>query len=107
MLLARHHLIDHRLHAAIESGRVGQVIEVAAGLSPRGWRFASRYGSRLTYLEADLPATAGAAEGTIVPVRLHTHLTGVGTLELWCVSREDSRRWKLEFNVRERVGNAD
>jgi hypothetical protein len=25
----------------------------------------------------------------------------VGTLELWCVGKEDQRRWKLEFNVRE------
>jgi len=26
-------------------------------------------------------------------------------LQLWCVAR-DSRRWKLEFNVRERVATA-
>jgi len=25
----------------------------------------------------------------------------VGTLELWCQSTRDPRRWKLEFNVRE------
>jgi O-methyltransferase involved in polyketide biosynthesis len=35
------------------------VVEVAAGLSPRGWRFAQRYGGRLTYIEADLPGMAG------------------------------------------------
>ena len=34
------------------------MIEVAAGLSPRGWRFAQRYGDRITYVEADLPAMA-------------------------------------------------
>jgi len=28
--------------------------------------------------------------------------TETGLLQLWCVSR-DGRRWKLEFNVRERV----
>lgn len=55
MLLARHRLIDLRLEQAIEAGEIQQVIEVAAGLSPRGWRFATRYAERLTYVEADLP----------------------------------------------------
>ncbi len=55
MLLARHRLIDLRLTQAIEDGEVSQVVEVAAGLSPRGWRFANKYGDRLTYIEADLP----------------------------------------------------
>jgi O-methyltransferase involved in polyketide biosynthesis len=57
-LLARHRAIDARLEAAIEADQVTQVIEVAAGLSPRGWRFAQRYGDRVTYIEADLPAMA-------------------------------------------------
>ena len=56
MLLARHRLIDLRLQQAIDAGEITQVIEIAAGLSPRGWRFASRYGDRITYLECDLPA---------------------------------------------------
>jgi len=34
------------------------VIEVACGMSPRGWRFAQRYGDSLTYIEADLPEMA-------------------------------------------------
>ncbi len=55
MLLARHRLIDLRLEHAIEAGGVSQIIEVACGLSPRGWRFRSRYGDRITYIEADLP----------------------------------------------------
>ena len=54
MLLARHRLIDLRLTQAIEAGEVEQVIEIAAGLSPRGWRFTRRF-PKLTYLEADLP----------------------------------------------------
>jgi O-methyltransferase involved in polyketide biosynthesis len=57
-LLARHEAIDERLEHAIDHGGVTQVVEIAAGLSPRGWRFASRYGERLTYMEADLPAMA-------------------------------------------------
>ena len=55
MLLARHKLIDLRLAQEIESGAISQIVEVAAGLSPRGWRFHARYGDRLTYVEADLP----------------------------------------------------
>jgi O-methyltransferase involved in polyketide biosynthesis len=55
MLLARHHLIDLRLTQAIEAGEITQIVEVAAGLSPRGWRFRNRYGSAITYVEADLP----------------------------------------------------
>ncbi|MDQ6604945.1 MAG: class I SAM-dependent methyltransferase [Actinomycetota bacterium] len=54
-LLARHRAIDTALEGAIDSGAVSQVIEVACGLSPRGWRFANLYGSRLTYIETDLP----------------------------------------------------
>jgi O-methyltransferase involved in polyketide biosynthesis len=57
-LLARHRAIDALLARAIDAGEVSQVIEVAAGLSPRGWRFVRRYGERLTYVEADLPAMA-------------------------------------------------
>ena len=38
----------------------------------------------------------------IVPVSFETVITETGMLQLWCVAR-DGRRWKLEFNVRERV----
>ncbi len=57
-LIARHELIDLRLAAAIEEGKISQVIEIAAGLSPRGLRFVKNYGSCLTYIEADLPGMA-------------------------------------------------
>jgi O-methyltransferase involved in polyketide biosynthesis len=55
MLLARHRLIDRCLGRAIEAGDIAQVIEVACGLSPRGWRLRARYGDALAYVEADLP----------------------------------------------------
>jgi O-methyltransferase involved in polyketide biosynthesis len=55
ILLARHRLIDRLLESAIAGGEVSQVIEVAAGLSPRGWRFVERHGDRITYVESDLP----------------------------------------------------
>ena len=54
LLLARHHAIDTLLERAIDAGEVSQVVELGAGLSPRGWRFASRYGPDLTYVETDL-----------------------------------------------------
>lgn len=57
-LLARHLAIDAMLERAIERGEVSHVVELACGLSPRGWRFAKRYGAGLTYMEADLPAMA-------------------------------------------------
>lgn len=41
------------------------------------------------------------AEGTLVAVSLETVITETGMLQLWCVAR-DGRRWKLEFNVREK-----
>ena len=56
-LLARHHAIDDALEAAIEAGEVGQVLEIACGLSPRGWRFTERHRD-LLYVEADLPDMA-------------------------------------------------
>lgn len=58
LMLARHRGIDARLTQAIEEGRVSQVIEIAAGLSPRGWAFSKRYGKKLRYLETDLPQMA-------------------------------------------------
>jgi O-methyltransferase involved in polyketide biosynthesis len=57
LLLARHRIIDSILDDLIEGG-VSQVVEAACGMSPRGWRFSERYGERLTYVEADLPAMA-------------------------------------------------
>lgn len=56
-LLARHAALDTTLTRAIEDDGVTQVIEVAAGLSPRGTRFARRFGA-LTYVEVDLPDMA-------------------------------------------------
>ncbi|WP_165244304.1 Hsp70 family protein [Paludisphaera soli] len=54
----------------------------------------------LAPMETALPVE-GDLEGATVPVRLHSHVNEVGTLELSCLSTRDDRRWKLEFNVRE------
>ena len=44
----------------------------------------------------------GESSSEVVPVSFETLVTETGMLQLWCVAR-DGRRWKLEFNVRERV----
>ncbi len=56
-LLARHRIIDHLLDEAITSGEVGQVVELAAGFSPRGLELTRRHPG-LTYVEVDLPDMA-------------------------------------------------
>jgi hypothetical protein len=43
-------------------------------------------------------------QGTVVPVRIETRVTELGTLEVWCVSRDGTQRWKLELNIREKHG---
>lgn len=53
-------------------------------------------------MEAELTPTGKEEGETVVPVWLQIKLTEIGTLELWCVARDDEeRRWKLEFNLRE------
>jgi len=58
----------------------------------------------LAPMQVTLPAEDANA-GAVVPVSLETEVTPTGLLQLWCVAR-DGRRWKLEFNVRERVSAA-
>ncbi len=53
----------------------------------------------LSPMEVHLTSTD---ESGTVPVSFETVVTETGVLQLWCVAR-DGRRWKLEFNVRERV----
>ncbi|HEY1358420.1 MAG TPA: class I SAM-dependent methyltransferase [Thermoleophilaceae bacterium] len=55
-LLARHRGIDARLEDWITPG--AQILEIAGGLSPRGWRFKRRHGRKIDYVEADLPDMA-------------------------------------------------
>lgn len=51
-------------------------------------------------MEVHFPAGSGTHER--VRVTFETVVTQTGLLQLWCVA-PDGRRWKLEFNVRERV----
>jgi molecular chaperone DnaK (HSP70) len=52
----------------------------------------------LSPLEVSLPAEGGH-DGAI-PVHLESRVTELGTLELWCVARNGTDRWKLELNIR-------
>lgn len=70
LLLSRHRAIDALLREAIAEGRVGQVVEIAAGLSPRGHRFANEYGTHLTYVEADLPDMAARKRDALAGLSL-------------------------------------
>ena len=73
LLLARHRVIDELLEAEIAAGRVGQVLEVAAGMSPRGWRFTERH-PELVYVEADLPDMAARKRDALARIgRPDTH----------------------------------
>ena len=49
-----------------------------------------------------LETTLEGEKGQTIPVSLELQVTEVGTLALWCVAKEGGRRWKLEWNVRER-----
>jgi hypothetical protein len=55
----------------------------------------------LSPMEVSFPS--GESSSEVVPVSFESTVTETGMLQLWCVAR-DGRRWKLEFNVRERVG---
>ncbi|MEN6558435.1 MAG: Hsp70 family protein [Thermoguttaceae bacterium] len=99
--------------ADVPSGEIGLVVG-----EPARFRFFSsstrkqdRPGDCLTHwtpdeleetdsLEAALPVDASIDE-PYVPVRFHCRLTELGVLELWCASTTSSKRWKLEFSVRE------
>jgi hypothetical protein len=41
-------------------------------------------------------------QGAVIPVRLESRVTELGTLEVWCVARDRQNRWKLELNIREK-----
>ena len=73
MLLSRHKAIDTLLEDALETGRAAQVVEVASGMSPRGWRFTERHPD-LPYVEADLPEMAARKRAALERIgRPDTH----------------------------------
>jgi hypothetical protein len=49
----------------------------------------------------DVTLQVDGREGATVPVTLESKMTEVGTIELWCVARDRTQRWKLELSIRE------
>ena len=66
-LKLRHRLIDQRLEHLIAQHPDLQIIEIAAGLSPRGWRFRQKYPA-ISYIEVDLPAMAAIKREALQPI---------------------------------------
>ena len=64
MLLQRHRILDRLLVDAIEAGEVTQVLEIAAGFTGRGLRFAKKH-PQLRYIETDLPHQIGQKRGIV------------------------------------------
>ena len=60
------------------------------------------FGDELQELSPMEVSFGGESSAEVVPVSFETVVTETGMLQLWCVAR-DGRRWKLEFNVREKV----
>ncbi len=56
----------------------------------------------LAPMEVFLPPHKDEPREEVVPVTIESNVTETGMLELWCVAA-DGRRWRLEFNVRERA----
>jgi len=45
----------------------------------------------------------GKSSDEAVPVQVHSRLSEIGTLELWCAEQDGPRRWKMQFDVRAAV----
>jgi hypothetical protein len=61
------------------------------------------WGSEIEELNPlEVTLTLDGQQGTVLPVRLESRVTEIGTLELWCASRDGAKRWKLELNIREK-----
>lgn len=63
-LKTRHTLLDQQLTALIRTYPNLQILEIAAGLSPRGWWFRKQY-PHIEYRELDLPAMAATKQNAL------------------------------------------
>lgn len=63
-LKQRHTLLDDQLKTLIEQHPQLQVLEIASGLSPRGWWFRQHY-PEITYRELDLPDMAQTKQAAL------------------------------------------
>ncbi|MCR4532139.1 MAG: class I SAM-dependent methyltransferase [Proteobacteria bacterium] len=63
-LKQRHTMLDHDLQELIQQYPDIQVLEIACGLSPRGWWFRQHY-PNITYRELDLPDMAATKQAAL------------------------------------------
>lgn len=68
-LLQRHSVIDHQVETLIKEHGVEQIVELASGLSPRGYRLKQKY-PQLQYIEADLPGMAARKKALLDKIGL-------------------------------------
>ena len=71
--------------------------EDAAGVSVEDWEDEDEI-ERIATVTSLLKSESG--ETRLIPVRLQSKVTEIGTLELWCLERDGEGSWKLEFEVR-------
>ncbi|MCH7381643.1 MULTISPECIES: class I SAM-dependent methyltransferase [Acinetobacter] len=69
-LKQRHRMLDSHLKELIEQHPDLQVLEIACGLSPRGWWFRQHY-PNITYRELDLPDMAAAKQAALQQIESH------------------------------------
>ncbi|OBU46588.1 molecular chaperone DnaK [Photobacterium damselae] len=55
----------------------------------------------LPEIQVTLPVTEGRSAGEVVPVKLASRVTELGTLCLEAISTENGQKWQVEFDVRE------
>ena len=82
-----------------EAGATAYVVSPKSG-AIRGWKEAD-WGDEVEELSPlEVTLNLDGREDSVLPVRLETRVTELGTLEVWCVTRDGAHRWKLEFNIR-------
>jgi hypothetical protein len=55
----------------------------------------------LPAIQVTLPVTEGRSAGEVVPVRLASKVTELGTLYLEAIATDSGEKWHVEFSVRE------
>lgn len=70
-LKQRHSMLDSHLKKLIEQHPDLQVLEIACGLSPRGWWFRQHY-PEITYRELDLPDMAATKQAALQQIESHS-----------------------------------
>ncbi len=106
-LLARHRVIDHVLEREIEAGRIGQLVEIAAGLSPRGYRLARRWRDQgLVVVEGDLPDMAAHKRRALDDAGLRGDNHHVVTIDALKDEGEDSLAARASELLDPKVGTA-